>query len=110
MTVHLKEYRFIKVFRIVSKDGDTQYWAMDVLDVQDERRELAKKAWKIEEYNREIKQFGGVERCQATRNTVQRAYILMALRAFLRFEFQRIKTGITWFETKLSITRNAASQ
>ncbi|MDQ1252142.1 MAG: putative transposase [Euryarchaeota archaeon] len=25
MTVHLKEYGFIKVFRIVSKDGDTQY-------------------------------------------------------------------------------------
>ena len=35
---------------------------------------------------------------------------MMALRAFLRFEMQRIKTGITWFETKLSITRKAVSQ
>ena len=32
---------------------------------------------------------------------------MMALRTFLRFEIQRIKTGITWFELKLSITRNA---
>lgn len=111
MKVHLKEYGFIKVFRIVSKDGDTQYWATDVLDMQEEKRkELAKKAWKIEEYHRGIKQFCGVERCQARRNSVQRAHILMALRAFLRFEFQRITTGITWFETKLRITRNAVSQ
>jgi IS4 transposase len=111
MTVHLKEYGFIKVFRIVSTDGDTQYWATDVLDMQEEKRkELAKKAWKIEEYHRGIKQFCGVERCQARRNNVQRAHIMMALRAFLRFEIQRITTGITWFETKLSITRNAVNQ
>jgi putative transposase len=111
VTVHLKEYGFIKVFRIVSKDGDTQYWATDVLNMQEEKRkELAKKAWKIEEYHRGIKQFCGVEKCQARRNIVQRAHILMALRAFLRFEIRKIRTGITWFETKLSITRNAVSQ
>jgi IS4 transposase len=50
MTVHLKKYGFIKVFRIVSKDEYTQYWATDVLDMQEEKRKkLAKKAWKIEE-------------------------------------------------------------
>ncbi len=81
-----------------------------MLDMQEERKKLAKKAWKIEEYNRGMKQFCGVERCQERRNTVRRAYILMGLRTFLRFKFQRIKTGIKWFETKLSITRNAASQ
>jgi IS4 transposase len=111
MRVHLREYGFIKVFRIVSTDGDTQYWATDVVDMQEEeRKKLAKKAWKIEEYHRGIKQFCGVEKCQARRNKVQRAHIMMALRAFLRFEIQRIRTGITWFETKLSITRDAVSQ
>jgi len=35
---------------------------------------------------------------------------MMAIRAFLRFEIQRITTGITWFEAKLSITRSAVSQ
>ena len=98
----------IKVFRLVSTDEDAPYWAIDVLDMQEEeRKKLAKKAWKIEEYHRAIKQFCGVERCQARRYDVQRAHIMMALRAFLRFEIQRIKTGITWFELKLSITRNA---
>ena len=35
---------------------------------------------------------------------------MMAIRAFLRFEIQRITTGITWFETKWSIIRNAANK
>jgi putative transposase len=26
LVVHLKAYGFVKVFRIVSKDGDTQHW------------------------------------------------------------------------------------
>lgn len=28
--VHLKAYGFVKVFRIVSKDGDTQHWVTDM--------------------------------------------------------------------------------
>ena len=111
MKVHLREYGFIKVFRLVSKDGDTQYWATDVLGMQEkERKKLEKKAWKIEEYHRGIKQFCGVERCQARKNDVQRAHIMMAIRAFLRFEIHRIRTGISWFETKWNIIRNAVNQ
>src|SRR5665647_1652233 len=33
-----------------------------------------------------------------------------AIRAFLRFETQKIRTGIAWFETKWSITKNAVNQ
>lgn len=66
MKVHLKEYGFIKVFRIVSKEGDTQYCTTDVLDMPEEKRkELAKNAWENEEYDRGIKQFSGVKRYQA---------------------------------------------
>jgi IS4 transposase len=76
MIVHLREYGFIKVFRLVSKDGDTQYWDTDVLDMQEEeRKKLAKKAWKIEEYRRGIKQFCGVERFQARREITCREHI-----------------------------------
>ncbi len=35
---------------------------------------------------------------------------MMTIRAFLRFEVQRIKTGITWFEAKWNIKRNAVNQ
>ena len=77
---------------------------------EEERKELAKKAWKIEEYHRGIKQFCGIERCQARINNIQRAHILMAIRAFLRFEVRRIRIGVSWFETKMNIIRNAVNQ
>jgi putative transposase len=42
-TVHLKAYGFVKVFRIVSKKGDTEHWATDALDMEEpERKDLAK--------------------------------------------------------------------
>jgi len=104
--VHLREYGFIKVFRIVPTDGDTQYWATDVLDMDETTREdLSKKAWKIEEYHRGIKQFCGVEKCQSRKKESQRAHVMLSLRAFLRLEVQRIRNGISWFESKMKIQR-----
>ncbi len=41
--VHLKAYGFVKVFQIVSIDGDTQQWVTDVQDMDESKREgLAK--------------------------------------------------------------------
>jgi putative transposase len=56
----LKGYGFVKVFRRVSKDGDEEHWATDLIDMEEpDRKELAQKSWKIEEYHRGIKQFCG---------------------------------------------------
>ena len=108
--VHLKAYGFVKVFRIVSKDGDTQHWVTDMQDMDESKREdLAKKSWKIEEYHRGIKQFCGVEKCQARKEESQRAHIMFSLRAFLRLELQRIKSGISWFESAIKIRRVAVT-
>ena len=106
IVVHLKGYDFVKVFRIVSKDEDTQYWATNVLDMDEsEREDLGNESWKIEEYHRGIKQFCGVEKCQARKKESQRAHIMLSLRAFLRLEIQRFKSGISWFESKMKIQR-----
>jgi hypothetical protein len=106
--VHLKAYGFIKVFRIVAKDGDIEYWATDVLEMDEAKREkLGGYSWKIEEYHRGIKQFCGVENCQARKSQSQRAHIMFALRAFLRLEAERLRTGISWFESKRRIIRQA---
>jgi len=106
--VHLKAYGFIKVFKIVSNDGDIGYWATDVLEMNEAKREkMGGYSWKIEEYHRGIKQFCGVENCQARKSQSQRAHIMFSLRAFLRLEAERIKTGISWFESKRRIIREA---
>ncbi len=106
--VHLKAYGFIKVFRIVSNDGDIGYWATDFLEMDEAKREkMEGYSWKIEEYHRGIKQFCGVESCQARKSQSQRAHIMFSLRAFLRLEVERLWTGISWFESKRKIIRRA---
>jgi hypothetical protein len=106
--VHLKAYGFIKVFRIVAKDGDIEYWATDVLEMDEaERKKMGGYSWKIEEYHRGIKQFCGIERCQARNGQSQRAHIMFSLRAFLRLEVERLRTGISWFESKRRIVRDS---
>ena len=106
--VHLKGYKFIRVFQIVSKDGDVEYWATDVTCMDEpQREELAHQSWKIEEYHRGIKQFCGVERCQARKSQSQRAHIQLSIRAFLRLEIERRRKGQSWFESKRKITREA---
>ena len=106
--VHLRGYGFIKVFKIVSKDGDIEYWATDILEMDEaKRKKSAEYAWKIEEYHRGIKQFCGIESCQARKSQSQKAHIMFSIRAFLRLEVERLRSGISWFESKRKIIRDA---
>jgi hypothetical protein len=103
--VHLKGYGFIKVFRTVSQNGDEQYWASD-LQMDEERGELESQGWGIEVYHRVIKQCCGIERAQIRKAVAQKNHFLYALRAFLRLEVHKRRTGV-WFEAKVSIIREA---
>lgn len=106
--VHLKGYGLIKVFRIVTPDGNTEHWATDVLEMSyPEQETWAGQVWTIEAYHRGIKQFCGVERAQVRAARAQRNHIGLAIRAFLRLEHQRLRTGTSWFETKMEIIRSA---
>ena len=106
--VHLKGYGLIKVFKTVRTDNDIEYWATNDLKMTDLMRlKYAEISWMIETYHRGIKQFCGVERCRARSESAQRNHIEMALRAFLRLEYHCFVKGISWFEAKISIVRDA---
>src|SRR5215208_6058670 len=106
--LHLKGYGFIKVFKLVAPDGDIEYWATNKVEMSElERVKFNDMAWTIETYHRGIKQFCGVERCQARKRRAQRNHIGLALRAFLRLEHHSYHKGISWFEAKTSIIREA---
>jgi putative transposase len=108
LVVHLKGYGLIKVFRIAAPNGSTEYWATDELTMTLEAcAEHALAVWRIEDYHRGIKQFCGVERAQHRTAKAQRNHIGLALRAFLRLEVHRLRTGISWFEAKTAIIREA---
>jgi hypothetical protein len=71
------------------------------------RQHYAETGFAIENSHRELKQNCGVERCQARSERAQRNHIGMAVRAFLRLEWHFFTTGISGFETKLRLVRDA---
>lgn len=106
--VHLKGFGFIKVFKIVVTENHIEYWATNDLYLNElTRLKFAQWSWMIETYHRGIKQFCGIERCQARSAIAQGNHIELALRAFLRLEFHSFVKGISWFEAKTSIIREA---
>lgn len=106
--VHLEGYGLIKVFRIVAKDGDTEYWATSDLQMDElQRLALADHSWRIEEFHRGLKQVTNIERCQARAALAQRNHVGLALRAFLRIESWSYRTGICWLQAKWAVAREA---
>lgn len=106
--VHLKGYGLIRVFKIAAPHGGVEYWATDDLTCTLEQlADDAAQLWAIEEYHRGLKQFCGTERAQHRRAVAQRNHIGFAIRAFLRLECHRLATGVSWFEAKASIVREA---
>jgi putative transposase len=106
--VHLPGYGLIRVFKIVITEDDIEYWATNDLEMSELTRiKYANYAWTIENYHRGIKQFCNVERAQVRAARAQRNHIGLALRAFLRLEIHCYHKGISWFEAKTSIIREA---
>ncbi len=106
--VHLKGYGMIKVFRTVRTDDDAEYRATDDLQMNEpERLKYSELSRMIATYHRGIRQFCGVERCQARSGRAQRNHMELALRAFLRIEYHCFVKGLSWFEAKTSIIRDA---
>jgi putative transposase len=106
--VHLPGYGQIRVFRVVATNGDTEHWASNDLTMDALTRcQYGEFSWRIEEFHRGIKQFCGVERCQARRARAQRNHIGLSIRAFLRLAGHCFTLGISWPTAKLGIIREA---
>ena len=106
--VHLEGFGLVKAFRIVARNGDTEHWITNDLGMDEPTRLMfAERAWGVEEYHRGLKQCTGVDRCQTRMSLAQRNHIGCALRAFVRLEWHRFTTGVSWPEAKLRIVRDA---
>jgi putative transposase len=98
----------VKVFRVVAPNGDTTHRATNDLGTGEEmRRMFGELSGSIEEYHRGLEQFTGVDRCQVRAARGQRNHIGLAIRAFVRLEFHRFTTGVSWFAAKYAIVRGA---
>jgi len=106
--VWLKGFGKIKVFRLIDRHGNAEHWATNKIEMSDlERVKYASFSWQIEQFHRGIKQFCLIERAQCRRRRAWQNHINLCLRAFLRIESHCYRTGISWFEAKTSIIRDA---
>jgi len=106
--VHLKGYGVVRVFRSFSRDGEAEHWATGDLGMaEEERRMLSSHGWGIETYHRGIKQCCGIERAQVRGAVAQLNHLACSIRAFIRLEVNRLRTGVSWYEVKASIVRSA---
>ena len=106
--VYLKGFGFIEVFRIVAPNGDAGHWASsDPAMTETARADLARQVFAIENYHRQLKQCCGVERAQVRSAQAQKCHILLPLRAFVRLEAHRLRTGISGCAAKADIIREA---
>lgn len=105
--VWLKGFGFVIVAQIVFKNGDIRYFATNDLRTTDYETlsKQAKKRWTIEEFHRGIKQTTGIEKCYSIKRSSQLTHIFSCFVAFVKLEFERLKTGISWYEQKAQAVR-----
>lgn len=105
--VWLKGFGFVLVAQIVFKNGDIRYICTNDFSLTDYAALSAhsKKRWTIEEFHRGIKQTTGIEKCYSIKKRSQLTHIFACFVAFVTLEFERLKTGISWYEQKAKAVR-----
>lgn len=112
---HLKGFGWVELYRTVKKeasgeneDDSVRFFIGTEKELDEaEVQQRGETAWQIEGYHRGLKQECHVERCQARKAVKQRNHIGLAIRAFVRLELHRFRSGVSRFEMKLSIIREA---
>ena len=109
--VWLKAYGFVLVSKLAAPNGDITYIATNDLSLTDYKTLKNHNAHRrdIEIFHRAIKQCRGIERCYSVKERSQRNHILCAFLAFIKLEWQHIKTKISWYQQKWPIVRSAVS-
>ncbi|MEZ5427004.1 MAG: transposase [Pyrinomonadaceae bacterium] len=106
--VWLKGFGEIKVFRVRTTDGGSEYWATSLKELTEaERESQAKSGWRIEMYHRALKQQCLIERAQCRRLRPVMNHIGLCIRAFVRLESHCYREKMSWIEAKTGIIRDA---
>lgn len=106
--VQLRGFGLVRVFQKRDAQGQVEHWATSDCEMTPGTwAALSRACWSIESYHRGLKQCCGIERAQVQSATGQRNHLLLCLRAFLRLEAQRLRSGVSWYEAKIAPLRAA---
>lgn len=106
--VHIKKFpkgHQVKVFRIASGSGRTEYIATNDLSQcnVEATREKCRLRWKIEQLHRELKQTTGIGKCQCRKHRAQRNHIACCLWVWVSLTRAARAAGQTLYQLKESL-------
>ena len=105
---HIKKFpknHQVKLFRIVSTSGRTEYIATNDLSQSDAKatQQECRVRWKIEQLHRELKQTTGIGKCQSRKHRGQRNHIACCLWVWVSLTRAARATGQTIYRLKQSL-------
>ncbi len=99
LRVHLRGYGWIWVFRLVAKNGRTEYIGTNLERPSREQVvTLVQQRWQIEVFHRELKQTCGLERCQSRTNRAQRNHIGFSVLSWIKQANVRRQVHLTLYQ------------
>ena len=111
LVVHLKGYGWIKVFRVVAKNGRTDYLGTSKISLNEkEVKMFFERRWSIEVLHREIKQTCGLTRCLANAGRAQRNHIGLSLLTWVNQNRRRHQDKITLYQQNWNVLQPAIKQ
>ena len=110
LSVHLRGYGWVTVFKFVAKNGRIDYVTTNMENpTRDDITAIIQARWSIEVYHRELKQTCGIERCQARTGRAQRNHICLAILAWLDKHRRRLVEHITLYQQDWDIIKRGVS-
>lgn len=111
LSVHLRGYGWVTVFKFEAKNGRIDYLSTNMENPTREKVKCITDArWSVEVYHREIKQTCGIERCQARTGRAQRNHIFLAISAWFQQHKRRVTQRITLYQQNWNVIKQAIQQ
>jgi hypothetical protein len=110
LSVHLRGYGWVTVFKFVAKNGRIDYVSTNMENPTREGvQKIIEARWSIEVYHRELKQTCGIERCQARTGRAQRNHICLSILVWLDKYRRRISENLSFYQQDWDVIKYAIS-
>lgn len=111
LTVHLRGYGWIHVFRFEGKHNRTDYIGTNIEHpTRKQITSLVRKRREIEVFHRELKQTCGLEHCQSRNGRVQRNHIVLSVLTWITSADVRRRKNLSFYQQQWNVIKQAISQ
>lgn len=108
LSVHLRGFGWIQVFRFVATNGRTDYYGTNMNSPTKQQVEtLIRKRWEIEVFHRELKQTLGLQNCQSRTGRAQRNHVGFSVLSWIKSAKVRRQFNLSFYHQQWNIIKSA---